>query len=91
MHFETKTYSPIIDVSQFWARNKDFVALDEDLENKTQNVTFEFNTYWIWKFMLEKQMGQANSMYEEWGIENSSDELKVKKAFKFFVKNRKYV
>eukprot|EP00331_Platyophrya_macrostoma_P018295 CAMPEP_0176472384 /NCGR_PEP_ID=MMETSP0127-20121128/41712_1 /TAXON_ID=938130 /ORGANISM="Platyophrya macrostoma, Strain WH" /LENGTH=187 /DNA_ID=CAMNT_0017867245 /DNA_START=134 /DNA_END=694 /DNA_ORIENTATION=- len=52
------------------------VYLGESLENKTQNVTFEFNTYWIWKYMLEKQLDQSTSMYEEWGVDTSSDELK---------------
>ena len=66
-----KIYKPIIDVKQWWLRKKDFIPIDNEYENKTVNVTFEFNTYWIWKYMMESQIGQSNEMYKQWGLEDA--------------------
>lgn len=69
-------YVPTLDVSQFWARKKDFSLIAPDVENKTLNTTFYFNTYWFYKYMLETQMGKQGGQYAEWGLADNLDELK---------------
>ena len=75
---QNKIYLPILDTSQFWLRKKDYIPLEFNAENNTINTTFYFNTYWIYKYMIESQFKQTNSMYEQFGIsgDGNMDEMK---------------
>jgi len=73
-------YIPILDVSQFWLREKDYILLDAHAENKTVNTTFMFYPYWSKKFMMERQLQQSGKIYENLGVSTGgsdhSEELK---------------
>lgn len=70
-------YLPVLDTKQFWLRKQDFTLLDPQDTNTTLNITFNFNTYWIYKYMMESQFRQTGGMYEEWGIgDGNMDEMK---------------
>ena len=70
-------YPPILDTSNWWIKDKEYIVIDEKFENETLEVKLMFNTYWFYKFMMERQITQAFKMYEDFGIDNNLDDIKV--------------
>ena len=49
-------YPPILDTSNWWIKDKEYIVIDEKFENETLEVKLMFNNYWFYKFMMERQI-----------------------------------
>jgi len=66
LRIEERLYDPIIDVEQFWLRDKELVDLDDQklLDSEVLNCTFQFNIYWSYKYLMENQYRNYTGLYE---------------------------
>lgn len=68
LDWETKTYPPIVQVSDFWVLKKQMVPLNESLVGQELNLTLNFQNLDTRWFQIQHNIQENHKTQSEWGI-----------------------
>eukprot|EP00434_Breviolum_minutum_P024669 symbB.v1.2.021785.t1/scaffold1902.1/size96554/7 len=75
-------YQPQLFISDFWLLEKDYLEVNETLQNRTLNLTLSYSAVSLFAWSMQVQMAEQWMQQSEWGISDTQrDSFMLKRLY----------